>query len=379
MFTNLLHLLRTQKPARRRPGLRRSPNQAGRWTFRPALEGLEDRWLLNAVNWTGAAGDNIFNNPNNWRDAVTGVSHVPGPLDDARISVDFNQITVIVQASAEVGTIGSVPKLDVTRGSTVAIDGLGADSSLNGLILEPGTTLRVNARQLTLTSGGNISGVLDAEGTGNITFRNGTFDVSATAAFAGLGQYYENGATVNILADLNAPVNWWHDGGTLAVAPNHTFTVVGSNSSTFLWTNGSISGPGSVDIQSGATLSLTGNGAHWLESGATLTNEGTGSWTGAGDFLVSSGSVFQNAGTFTVSNSTNATVVYSIINNSGTWIQNSVANSVVTHIRSVFNNLSPGIVQLNQGILSLEAGGNSTGTFNAAAAPSCSWPGAPTR
>lgn len=364
MFAHLLHLLRTRKPADRRPGFRRFHTKSGRRPFRPILEGLENRWLLNAVTWTGSGGDDNFDNPDNWQDAVTREHRVPGPGDDATISVTFSQITVLVPGSEEVGTIVSVPKMHIT-GGTFTIDGLGTDSSLNGLVLDEGAALQVKDRRLTLTSGGNIFGALDAEGTGNITFRNGTFDVSDTAAFAGPGQYYENGAVVAVLADLAAPLNWWQDGGTLAVAPGHTFTVGGS-ANTFLWTDGTLSGPGTIDVQGDATLSLGGAAAKSLDGGATLINEGTGSWTGAGDLRIQGGSMFQNAGTFTLSNSTDAPVAFGVINNTGTWIQNSVADSVVTHMRSVFNNISPGIVQLNQGILSLEVGGNSTGTFDAA-------------
>ena len=40
---------------------------------------------------------------------------------------------------------------------------------------------------------------------------------------------------------------------------------------------------------------------------------------------------------------------------------------MATRIDPVFNNLSPGLVQVNTGILNLDSGGDSTGTFNTAA------------
>src|SRR5262245_17969702 len=81
---NLLRSHRPRKPVPRRPG---------RNSFRPVLEGLENRFLPSTVNWIHA-GDGDFNDPNNWKDAVSGTNHVPTAADDANVSNSYSGITI---------------------------------------------------------------------------------------------------------------------------------------------------------------------------------------------------------------------------------------------------------------------------------------------
>src|SRR5437588_12027995 len=53
---------------------------------RLALEELEDRRLLATFNWVNISSGN-FNTNTNWMNTSTGLPGVPGPTDDAIISV----------------------------------------------------------------------------------------------------------------------------------------------------------------------------------------------------------------------------------------------------------------------------------------------------
>src|SRR5260370_40371862 len=118
----------------------------------------------------------------------------------------------------------------------------------------------------------------------------------------------------------------------MAVALNRTLTVSGGNSSSFIWSGGEIYGPGSVLVQNGATLSISGSGTKNLRGSRTLTNQSANAtWTGTGAFQIGESAVLANAGTFTVSNSINI-VLYTFgsiggINNTGTWNQNKIGRA----------------------------------------------------
>jgi hypothetical protein len=91
---------------------------------RPWLEGLEDRTVPNAVNWTGGSG--LWNDSSHWLDATTMTNHVPTSSDDAIINT-----AVTVTHNTGTDTVLSVAvssgTLDLTGGilNAGAVSGTG--------------------------------------------------------------------------------------------------------------------------------------------------------------------------------------------------------------------------------------------------------------
>src|SRR5438132_11727618 len=130
-------------------------------------------------------------------------------------------------------------------------------------------------------------------------------------------------------------VNLNQGGGNLA--GSGAITVTGALN----WTGGDEYGTGgsggfgSTTVANSATLSISGSGTKNLRGSRTLTNQSTNAaWTGTGAFQIGESAILANAGTFTVSNSISLVLStfgsVGVINNTGTWNQNSLDGSVVT-------------------------------------------------
>jgi hypothetical protein len=168
-------------------------------------------------------------------------------------------------------------------------------------------------------------------------------------------------------------------GGSLDLATTSTLN------STITFSNGTLSGRGDLTINdqftwSGGTMTGTGhtvaNGGLALSNpnsfisattldGRQLDNAGSAVWTGPGNITISNGGVFNNLAGASFSVSADAQFVGSgalgAFNNAGTF--NKVDSSGTTIFGISFNN--SGTVDVQTGTLSLNAGGDSTGSFTA--------------
>ena len=139
--------------------------------FRPALEGLEERVVLDAVAWNEATSGN-WNIAANWLDTTTGTAKVPTSSD--QVTINQSGVTVTVNSAQSAGTLttASGTNLDVTA-STLTLAGA---STLSGNLDLSGGTLTTNAG-LTLAgtstwSGGSIGGPGSLTNTGTLAVTN---------------------------------------------------------------------------------------------------------------------------------------------------------------------------------------------------------------
>ena len=187
-----------------------------------AVEPLEARALMSAVEWVGGSQGN-WNNPANWSGGA-----VPGPNDDVRVA-------------------------GATQPPTVALDG--GSHTIRSLLVD-GSTLDMSAGALTITHGGSVTypGSLDLRG-GTLTTATQagarlwlrhltTFDMSGGVLIGDLDLEYNNGFA-------------W-TGGEMA-SPGTT--VVGSGAPHSNYIQGTSNTPvlSRSLLYGGRTLSLTGN------------------------------------------------------------------------------------------------------------------------
>ncbi|MBN1934093.1 MAG: hypothetical protein JW934_05490 [Anaerolineae bacterium] len=205
-----------------------------------------------------------------------------------------------------------------------------------------GSTLRFNGATHDLDTGSSIvhPNVLFEWGTVNL---NGDYDVGHTTL--------KSSATVNLNSSASVTSTaFTQSGGTLGGSADLVVT------SAYNWTGGTLSGSGKTIIVPGATLTIDGSGYKSL-SGRTIQNQGTATWSGSSDVYGSGGAVFDNDGTFEVRNSQRFGGSEMTFNNDGVFTK--TLSSGTTEMDAVFNN--NGMVNVQIGILSLDAGGVSTG------------------
>ncbi|MCC7075839.1 MAG: hypothetical protein IT198_01810 [Acidimicrobiia bacterium] len=215
---------------------------------------------------------------------------------------------------------GTAPKVTNRAGATITKTGtalatLGSGGVVfvnDGTITSAEGTLRVGGGGA--GSGGSGSWTLPG---GGITFWTGTWEL--TGNISGLGTLGVSGGTVRMsgLAHFGA-ANTAVSGGTLdldstPVIPNITTTLALSGGALsgdgdlsvggqFNWTNGTISGAGTLTVAAGATGSISTGNTKYLER--HLVNEGALTWSDGNIILhgLASGlGHLDNAGTFTVS------------------------------------------------------------------------------
>ena len=143
---------------------------------------------------------------------------------------------------------------------------------------------------------------------------------------------------------------------------NSTVTGAGNLTvnGTLNWASGTLSGAGVTSIGSGGVLTI--NGGVTLTT-RTLNNAGHASWD-SGNFTAGSGAVINNlaGGTFDVTFDSRLSVATApaTFNNAGLFRK--TAGPASANVNSPFNN--SGLLQTLAGTLSLDGGGNHTGTFS---------------
>jgi hypothetical protein len=135
--------------------------------------------------------------------------------------------------------------------------------------------------------------------------------------------------------------------------------------SAFNWTASStMSGSGAITISNGATLAISGGGGDKVLDFRTLNLADTGTWSGASNWNLEDGAVFNVKGPFSITNDQtlqniggqgNAAIN---VNNAGTITKTSPSGSGTTVVNAVFN--SSGIVTVTTGVLDINDGGADT-------------------
>jgi len=217
---------------------------------------------------------------------------------------------------------------------------------------------RVSAGLVNVANGGSSSGSLAIDAGALVRVTGGTQSLAGGTSLAGAGRYEVAGGALSI----NGPVNADHldvSAGTLTGAGN--VTVLGSMN----WTGGAQTQVGGVTtIAPGATLTIANPAAVTLSR--RIDNQGVAEWTGAGNIATNgNGTVVTNGGLFRIRNDASfvgddgATEAFV---NTGT-LQKSVATGTTGFGNVTFTNTSPGVVEMQSGVLVLGSGGSSTGDF----------------
>jgi uncharacterized repeat protein (TIGR01451 family) len=200
---------------------------------------------------------------------------------------------------------------------------------------------------------GTSSGVFNAGASGTYLFDSGSYTLSSGATLTGSGTYQVDGGTLSVNAN---PVTVSHlilrtgalsVGGSLATAASGVIDWDGPST---------LTGAGSLSINSGGTLNLPGAGTRTVDT-VTLNNSGTVNWSGGNNLsIINSGLINNQAGG--LFNVTNDQLVYyncclpgQAFNNAGTF-RKTVATGTTTFNGIGFANsgtLQPqsGIIQIN--------------------------------
>jgi phage baseplate assembly protein gpV len=245
-----------------------------------------------------------------------------------------------------------------------------------GIAFNNSGTVDVQMGTLNLNNGGNSTGAFVAEDGTTLAFNQGTHTLRAASGVSGGGTVqfgttaFGGGGNVTVLGSysvdttnlISSTVNFAHDstvdnlnlsGGALTGL--NKVTVTG----TLNWTGGTMSGAGST-VSTGA-LNISGTTGKILDT-RTLTNAGTATWTGS-DIQLSNRAVFNNQAGASFDAQTAATFgsgfnASGTFNNAGSFTKSQSSDPTVIGI--TFNN--SGTAEVQNGTLRLNTG-SSSGSF----------------
>jgi hypothetical protein len=311
---------------------------------------LDARTLDNAgtATWTGT-GNIGMNNDAVWNNLAGSVLDAQNDATIGGGSATFNNAgtfqksagTATTTLSAYLNNSGTV---DAASG-TISLPGGGFNTGT--YTVEAGAALLFGGGTQSLRAGSSVSGA------GNVTFSGanatlaGTYTVTGTTTISNGTVSFDNNAAVPALTFSN---------GTLTGASDLTV------STQLTWTGGTMTGAGRT-ISNG-TMTISGGGKQLI--GRTLTNAGTTTWTGTGDINVMYDAIWNNQSGAVMDVQGDARFgtdsifhAQGVFNNAGTFKKS--AGSGTTHGMLTFNNT--GTVDAASGILDLDGGGLSSGTF----------------
>ncbi len=250
---------------------------------------------------------------------------------------------------------------------TLLLDGGGSDSGT--FYIPSGATLQF---------GGGVTNLASAIGSstnkaaGTLAFSGGTtvFNGSGISS-AGNFTIDVSGGFADIEKNLTIP-DLVLTGGTLYGSGN--ITVNATKGTALIWNGYStMSGVGSITVNTGSTASLGGDGTYQTLDGRTFNNKGTVNWL-SGSYLIylNDGAVFNNLSGATFNANTPSSTIQYIDNNAGpagtfsnagTFNNNATASNTTEVVNVLFNNSKT--VNANTGTLLLDGGGSDTsaGTF----------------
>ena len=331
-------------------------------------------------------------------------------------TVTSRAVTMAGTSSIGVGTLNFGSSGSLTNNGTFNVSNATAlnftlTSGAAGSFTNTGTVTKSGAGTWTLSSAGagvafnntapglvNVdAGIISAAGGGT---SDGTFDIDNGAQFQVSGGSYTMNAGVQVngtgtgkfnvtagTATFNGTSTGSNgklgiEGGTLSFASAASFTTSGG----FVGLSGTLSGLGTVTFNgastwSGGGLSTSGGTTHFTGgvvitgnsqtiTSRAVTMAGTSS-IGAGTLNFNSAGSLTNNGTFNVSNGSfldfiNTAGTASSFTNTGTIHKSGAGTWTLLSNSSgvAFNNTSPGLVNVDAGIISAAGGGTSDGTFD---------------
>jgi len=227
-------------------------------------------------------------------------------------------------------------------------------------------TVDIQSGTFGLISGGTSSAIFNAASAGTIFFNSNPYTLGSGATLTGSGNFQITGSQLNVSSAVTVD-HLTMVGGTLNV--NSGASMSTSASGVIDWSaNATLTGAGSMNVSSGGTLNLSGSGTRFIDGG-TLNNSGTVNWSGGNNISVFNSGVINNlaAGLFSV---TNDQILYQhccgagqAFNNAGTF-RKTVATGTTSINNNGFNN--SGTVDIQSGTFGLLSGGTSSAVFNAA-------------
>ena len=379
-----------RQPFRPSRSTQHASKRARRHSYRPTCEALENRLAPATVQWSASA-DGFYDDPTNWTVAGGSTHRVPTTGDIAVASVSPS-ITITVRDARVVDSVNISDHLSIVSGGSIGIS-VGASNSVSQLSLQSGGSINVSGVGTVLTTGDGSSyaGTVNVGTGADLTF-GGTpgavgHSINPGAALTGAGQFQVVGLSIVIFnTSLTLPDNVLVQSSTfdavvqvssgVTITTGQAFAMQGTNAKldvggtfvvangdTLSWQGGNIealgSTAGTVNIQSGATLNISGTSTRSLNT-VTVNNSGMVNWP---DPINVGGSVarFNNlaGGTFNASNDANFGDETCIFTNQGTVNKTSSNTNLQTFFISEFDNTT-GTVNVTSGTLEFFRGTNSS-------------------
>ncbi len=260
------------KRQRHQPSRPLAPRSLRRWLFQPGLEELEDRTVLNAVNWINAAGGD-WDTAANWVDTSNNSNHVPTLADDVTINVPGNVIITHNQNITD--ALNSLTANDIVQLKAGTLNVTAALSSTSSFQMQGGTLGNAVVQAGTTITASSSSGTLNA-----VTL-NGTLDVSAAngVRVSVTGGLTLGGSAVVEIGSSTGNFGFVSFNGGIQTLGGSGSVVFGSSTSNTLWT-GESSG---TNLTIGPNILIHGqNGVVGINlnrlggaSNGTFTNQGT--------------------------------------------------------------------------------------------------------
>ena len=138
---------------------------------RPRFEVLESRQLLSQIQWATASGS-AWDVGSNWKGG-----NVPGPADDAVISIAISSPVVISTGTQTVHSVTSTDPISITGGSLAVT----ANSSLSGGLAMTGGSLTASGSQVAFT----VTGTTTVTGASLYARSGATLSLPGLASYAG--------------------------------------------------------------------------------------------------------------------------------------------------------------------------------------------------
>jgi len=313
-------------------------NNAGtiNWSGAGAIAGaFEGGTVGNSVNFNNTG---MFNIQNDQKYNPTGVINNSGV-----ITKSVTGGTTVLQNLNNSGTVNvQTGELDLQTSNASLVDS-GAFNVSQGAVLNLGSGGN------TLTNGAVL------QGDGTLRLNSEFFAGSLTVA--------KDATVTDTIATLQL------DSGTALVA----IGTLNIGATTFNWTNGTLNGPGTINLAKTVTTNLSGADAKTLGA-VTLNNAGTLNWTGTGNIGVDPSAVFNNSGTFIIQNDARFSPgVNSVFTNSGVITKSGGAGNTSIETTLFANsgmvNVSSGTLSFNSvytqtaGVTNLNGGTLSPGTM----------------